>query len=361
MKYQARFQDQALARPLIDKIRNFRLEQPVKFMEVCGTHTMAIHQFGLKSMLPANLHLLSGPGCPVCVTPVEYLDKAVTLAQDPKIIITTFGDMLRVPGSYSDLRKAKALGGKIQIVYSPLEALKIAESKPGKEVVFLGVGFETTLPGIALAIKEAERKRIKNFSVLTSTRTIPSALKSLAGSRELALSGFILPGHVSCIIGETPYQFLASEFGISGAITGFEPLDLLYSLYELLKSASTGEAKILNLYPRAVRPQGNLKAQALINEIFEPCAINWRGIGNIPESGLQIKAQFADYSADKRFPLELPPTQENPACRCGEILSGIITPLDCPLFGKACTPEEPIGACMVSSEGTCAAYYKYGN
>jgi len=361
MKYQEMFQDRELARSLAKKIQDFRLDKPIKFMEVCGTHTMAIHQFGLKSLFPKNLELLSGPGCPVCVTPVEYLDKAIALAQNPRVIIATFGDLFRIPGSYSDLRKTRARGGKIQIVYSPLEALDLAKTHPEQEIVFLGVGFETTLPGIAKAIKDAALNHIDNFSVLTSTRTIPMALRSLAASSELALSGFILPGHVSCIIGETPYQFLASEFKTSGVITGFEPLDLLYAIYELLETHRRGEAKILNLYPRAVKPQGNLKAQALIAEVFEPADLNWRGIGVIPQSGLKLRDNFEAFSAEHRFKVTVPASKENPACICGAILRGSKNPLNCPLFGKACTPEEPVGACMVSTEGTCAAFYKYGS
>lgn len=360
MKYKDEFSDPALASSLVCRIKETVPEGEISFMEVCGTHTMSIHRYGIKSLLPENIRLLSGPGCPVCVTPVSYMDTAIQYSRDPCFMITTFGDLFRVPGSDSSLAREKALGADVKIVYSPLGALDLARRNREKHVIFLGIGFETTLPAIASAIVYAKEENMDNFSVLFGGKTVPNVLRVLAGSPDLKIAGLMLPGHVSAIIGVEPYRFLASEFSIPCAITGFEPLDILFSIARLLEMVNTGRPEVINLYPRTVKDGGNARACDLIQRVFSPIDSDWRGIGRIPESGLTIREEFARYDAARRFPIEALPGRVHPGCRCGEVLKGVITPLECPLFGKGCDPESPIGACMVSSEGTCAAYYKYG-
>jgi hydrogenase expression/formation protein HypD len=334
-------------------------KRPVKLMEVCGTHTMAIGKSGIRSVLPPQIELISGPGCPVCVTADSDIDVFMRLARNPNILLATYGDMIRVPGTEGSLAELKAQGADIRVVYSALEALEFARSVKGKEVVFLGVGFETTAPATAQAITIAAQEGLANFSVFNLHKTVPGALKVLLDDEAAQIDGFILPGHVSIIIGEKPYRFIAEEYGISGAIAGFEPPEIMAALVRLVKDINAGTPSISNMYRHAVRPEGNVVAQKLLADTFEPCDAEWRGIGVIPGSGLAFRNEFAAFDAVKKFNVEKQPVKLFPGCRCGDILKGTIKPIQCPLFDKRCTPDNPVGPCMVSSEGTCAAYYLY--
>lgn len=334
--------------------------EALSFMEVCGTHTMSIFRNGIKALLPDNIRLLSGPGCPVCVTPNNYIDRAIALSRLEDVIITTFGDMIKVPGSSSSLAEEKARGRNIITVYSPTDALKLALDNPGRRVVFLGIGFETTVPVVAASIWDAKARDVSNFFVLVSHKLVNPAIRAILDAGELNLSGFLLPGHVSTIIGRQIYDYLADEYSIPAAIAGFEPVDILGAILSLVKQVNSGKASVENCYKRSVMEEGNKAAQKLMWEVYEVCDTEWRGIGMIPGSGLKVREGYRDYDALERIEVEVEKTKENPACICGEILRGVKTPLDCALFGGVCTPENPIGPCMVSSEGTCAAYYKYG-
>jgi hydrogenase expression/formation protein HypD len=337
-----------------------RLKTPVNFMEVCGTHTMSIYQYGIRSLLPDNVRLVSGPGCPVCVTPIEYIDKALACATDPHNIVATFGDMLRVPGSRSSLMEERANGADIRIVYSPLDAVALAKNNPERRVVFLGVGFETTAPTIAASILEAARLNITNYSVLASHKTMPVPMDILTGDPDLNINGYLCPAHVSTVIGGNAYKPLVEKYHIPCVVTGFEPADVMQGIEMLLAQVLSGNSKVEIQYSRAVSWEGNRKAQAILSQIFEPCDAVWRGLGVLPGSGLAIRSEYADFDADTVLKLDLPEAIENPTCQCGDILKGKMPPFDCPLFASLCTPESPVGACMVSSEGTCAAAYKYG-
>lgn len=353
------FRDPKLARELLGYIDELVSDKPLNLMEVCGTHTVSIARYGFRSIMPKNLKLLSGPGCPVCVTADEDIDHIITLAQVDNTIITTFGDMLRVPGSHSSLLKEKAQGRDVRVCYSPLESLQIARENPSKEVIFVGVGFETTAPVVGAALLQAADEGLKNFSIYGSHKTMPAALEAIVNDPEVHIDGLILPGHVSTIIGKAPYEFLSSQYHIPGAITGFEPVDVLEGIILLLKMITDDNPQIANAYQRGVKDSGNVAAQALIEQVFEPCDVAWRGLGVIPGSGLAIKDDYAAWDASKRFEVEVEPPRGHKGCRCGDILRGIMAPDCCPLFGKACNPEHPIGPCMVSSEGSCAAYYRY--
>ncbi len=331
----------------------------VRFMEVCGTHTMAIRRSGIPAMLPENVELLSGPGCPVCVTPNATVDRAIALAGFDELIVATFGDMMRVPGSRTSLAAERARGADVRVVYSPLDALKLARTEAKRQVVFLGVGFETTTPTVAAVIRMAKEEGLENFSVLTSHKVVPPALDALLSMPDFSVSGFLMPGHVSAIIGADAYRPVAEQHGIPCVVAGFEPVDVLLSILMLLKQIRAGQAKVEIEYLTVVRPAGNREAQALVEQVLEPCDSDWRGVGIIPGSGLSLRDAYAGLDAEKRFDLQVPPPKEHPGCRCGEVLIGAIRPPDCALFGKACTPSDPVGPCMVSSEGTCAAYYKY--
>ena len=363
MKLSTDFRDPELARGQLKAIANVVADYDgcMTLMEVCGTHTMAIYQHGIRSLLPPQIRLISGPGCPVCVTPVGFVDHAVALARRPQTVIATFGDMVRVPGSSSNLQHEQATGARIQIVYSPLDAVAFAEKNPELEVVFLGVGFETTTPTIAGAVVTAERKGLKNFSVLCSHKTMPGPMATLAGDPELQVDGYLCPAHVSAIIGADAYKPLVDAYNVPCVVTGFEPLDVLQGVHMLARQIIAGEAKVETQYSRVVRPQGNPKALALLHQVFEPCDARWRGIGDIPDSGLQLRPAYAAFDAAIKLSVEVEPAREHAGCLCGEILKGKVGPRDCPLFRTVCTPEEPVGACMVSSEGTCAAEYKYGS
>jgi len=329
----------------------------VRFMEVCGTHTMSIARSGLRSLLPDGLELISGPGCPVCVTPTGYIDAAIALARRDDITVTTFGDMVRVPGTAGTLEAAKAEGADVRIVYSPMKSLDIAAAEPERTVVFLGVGFETTAPAIATLVKAAAE--VDNVTVLGANKLIPPALRAIASDPALAVDGFFLPGHVSVILGEAPYRFIAEEFSRPGVITGFEATDVLDATRRMLDQMLAGEAKIENGYGRIVRAEGNPVARERIDEVFEVADTSWRGFGVLPASGLAIREAFANADAARRFDIAISDDEPETGCRCGDVLKGIIRPAECPLFAKRCTEANPVGPCMVSSEGACAAAYRY--
>lgn len=358
------FKDPELARGLTESIQLLgdalaSQNRDVTLMEVCGTHTVSIARNGLRSLMPENVHLATGPGCPVCVTSNSDIDRVIALAKIPNVIITTFGDMTRVPGSTSSLLAEQANGTDVRIVYSPLDSLEIARNNPDKEVIFVGVGFETTTPLVAMAIKRAAEEGLKNFSVIGAHKNMPGALEAIVNDPNLKIDALILPGHVSTIIGAAPYEFLAREYGIPGVITGFEPNDMLQGIAMLLRQLVEGRAEIEIAYARGVMPEGNSTALAAIDEVFETVPATWRGIGEIAGSGYRIRDEFAQFDALCRFDPPIEPTKEHAGCRCGDVLRGIITPAECPLFRKVCTPENPVGPCMVSSEGACSAYFRY--
>lgn len=362
MKFQDEFRDRALVQNMAANIRLMaeRLPAPVNFMEVCGTHTMSIYQYGIRTLLPENVRLVSGPGCPVCVTPIGYVDKALACSADPRNIVVTFGDMLRVPGSRSSLMEQRAGGADIRIVYSPLDAVTLAKNNPERRVIFLGVGFETTAPTIAASIMEASRQKLANYCVLASHKTMPVPMEILTCDPELNLGGYLCPAHVSTVIGGNAYKPLVEKYHIPCVVTGFEPADVMQGIEMLLAQTLRGESRVEIQYSRAVSWEGNPKAQAILQRFFEPCDAAWRGLGVLPGSGLAIRPEYAAFDAEQILALDVPEATENPACLCGEVLKGKLTPFGCPLFGGLCTPETPVGACMVSSEGTCAAAYKYG-
>ena len=333
----------------------------VRLMEVCGTHTMAIAKSGIRSMLPHNIKLLSGPGCPVCVTPPEVIDAVLELAMRENVILTTYGDMLRVPGSTpgDNLARRRALGARVEVVYSPVDAVEIAARNPEKEIVFLGVGFETTAPGTAAAVLTARERGVANFSLFSLLKTVEPALRALIAQQGFNVQGFLCPGHVATIIGEEGFRFLPRDYALPGVIAGFEPEDIIASAYLLAKQLAEGEARIENEYRRAVAPQGNPLARAMMEKCFRPRRDLWRGLGAIEGSGLALREELADFDAERRFDIRFQEAKAVTACRCGEVITGRLRPEDCPLFARRCTPEDPVGPCMVSSEGACAAAYKY--
>lgn len=334
----------------------------VKLMEVCGTHTMAIAKSGLRAALPPNIELLSGPGCPVCVTPPEVIDAILELAEREGVIIATYGDMIKVPGSVrgKSLATSRANGAQVEIVYSPLDAVEIAKKTPEREVVFLGAGFETTAPGTAAAIGAASDAGLKNFSVLSMLKTVEPALRALIAGKGFDVSGFLCPGHVATIIGSAGFAFLADEYKIPCVVGGFEPREILIAIYKLLRQIEDGTPRIENAYPTAVREGGNPLAMRMVEKYLVPRRDIWRGLGEIPQSGLGVHEEYARYDAERKFNIEYKPAAET-ACRCGDVICGKLPAHLCPMFGKACTPENPVGPCMVSSEGACAAAYKYGD
>jgi hydrogenase expression/formation protein HypD len=361
MNYMDEFRDRNIILGLAERLRQLAggSGRRMTFMEVCGTHTMAISQYGLRSLLPPEVRLISGPGCPVCVTPNGYVDRAIACCRLPDTIIATFGDMVRVPGSSSSLLEERARGGDVRIVYSPLDAVALAVKNPQQKVIFLGVGFETTAPAIAGSILAALEKGLANYYVLTAHKTIPIPMQILSADPELRIDGYICPAHVSAIIGADAYRFLAAENRVPCVITGFEPADVMQGVEMLVRQVVEGRSTVEIEYSRVVKPEGNRKAQAILAEVFVPCAAEWRGIGVIPGSGLQINEKYARFDAERQVPVAVEAPREHPECLCGEILKGKVSPAECPLFARACTPEAPVGACMVSSEGTCAAAYKY--
>jgi len=336
------------------------ISRPVRLMEVCGTHTVAIFKAGIRQLLPLHVDLVSGPGCPVCVTANDYLDTAIAYCRQDDVIIATFGDMLRVPGSSSSLQAEKATGADIRIVYSPLDSLDIAAANPNKKIIFLGIGFETTAPTAAAAVLAAEQAGLANFYILSAHKLVPPALRALLTAAEVQVDGLLLPGHVSAIIGEAPYSFLVDEFGVPAVIAGFTPLDILQAVYMLAQQIGAGAASLQNQYSRVVRPAGNPAARQVLDRVYGGADAAWRGIGVIPGSGLGMRPEYRRFDALAALPVNVEETREAVGCRCGEVLRGVVRPTDCALFGAACVPEAPVGSCMVSVEGTCAAWYKYG-
>jgi len=355
------YRDPVAARALVARITTLAGDDHFKFMEVCGGHTHTIYRHGIEHVLPANIELVHGPGCPVCVIPMGRVDDAIALAKAPGVIFTTFGDMMRVPGSNGNLLKAKAEGADVRFVYSPLDALQIAIDNPEREVVFFAVGFETTAPSSALTLLAARDRDIANFSVFSNHVTIVPPIKAILESPDLRLDGFLGPGHVSTVVGQRPYRFVPDTYGKPLVTAGFEPLDILQAIAMLLTQIREGRCQVENQYTRVVREEGNPRALAVLGEVFELRPyFEWRGLGFISQSALKLRNEFARFDAEERYPIPGVRVADPKACQCGEVLKGVIKPWECKVFGTACTPETPIGTCMVSSEGACAAYYNFG-
>ncbi len=362
MKYLDEYRDPVLAKSLIGALqRRSYSHDDIRLMEICGTHTVAIFRSGLREVLPPQIRLISGPGCPVCVTANEDIDRAIWLARQPGVIMTTFGDLVRVPGSTSSLQAERSKGADVRIVYSSLDALKIARDNPEREVVFIGIGFETTAPTIAAAIHQASTLGIGNFSVFSAHKLLPPAMRALLEAREVKLDGFLCPGHVSIIIGAGAYKEVIDKYHVPCVVTGFEPLDILQGISLLVDQIESGRAEIENQYSRVVSTEGNVAARKLIDLIFEPVDSTWRGIGMIEKSGLGFRPDWKKFDATARFSMPEIHVKEHPGCKCGEVLRGVMTPPECGLFRKVCNPQNPKGPCMVSGEGTCGAYYRYNN
>jgi hydrogenase expression/formation protein HypD len=359
LKFISEFRRSDLAKGLISKIQQ-KSKTPVRFMEFCGGHTVTIFRYGIRQVLPPTIEMVSGPGCPVCVTANADLDKAIALAQIPGTIITSFGDMLKVPGSYSSLQKVKADGADVRMVYSTMDALNLAEENPARSIIFLGIGFETTAPTIAASILQAEARGIRNYYVLSMHKLCPPVIRAILDSGEVKLDGLVCPGHVSTIIGSHPWEFIARGYGIPCVISGFEPLDILQCVDMLVAQVENGESEVEIAYRRGVRPEGNQQALKLMEQVFETCPAQWRGMGEVADSGLKLREEYQRYDAELAFDIDAGKPCEPVGCICGEILRGVKTPADCRLFGRACTPQYPVGPCMVSSEGSCSAYYLYG-
>ena len=345
------FRNPNLIKKIVNELQDW--EKPIKIMEVCGSHTMAIGHWGIRKLLPETISLISGPGCPVCVTPSSVIDSLIGLKD---VTIATFGDLIRVPGEKGNLEQARANGLDVRMVYSPMEALEFSKEK---ETVFIGIGFETTIPGIVYTILEAFRRNLKNFSVLPAFKLVPPALDALLSSEDTDINGFLLPGHVSVIIGSEAYDLLPEKFGIGGVVTGFEPLDILIGIKKLTDQIKINQPTIENEYNRVVKKKGNKQAQKIIKKVLKVEDALWRGLGWIPNSGMGIKEEYQDFDATKKYNIKVAESKEKTGCRCGDVLKGKIIPPECPLFKKVCKPNNPIGPCMVSSEGSCAAYYKY--
>lgn len=356
--YTDAFRDSKLSKGIIKQIKESS-HKNIRLMEVCGTHTVSIFRSGIRDVLPETISLLSGPGCPVCVTSQGEIDAFIELSKQDDTIITTFGDLIRVPGSGSSLREQSGKGKDIRIIYSPSDALKIAAENPDKKVVFLGVGFETTTPTIAATIMAAEKSNLHNFSVCPAHKVVMPALNALMETEGVKIDGFILPGHVSAVLGSDAYRPFVEKYKIPAVVAGFEPADILHGVSMLVEQIESGRAEAENAYKRMVTPEGNLKAMEIMMEVFEICDATWRGIGMIPESGLRIREKYQKFDALKVFNLEITENTQKSGCSCGEILTGLKIPPECKLYKKACTPENPYGPCMVSSEGTCAAYFRY--
>ena len=359
MKYVNEYRDAELVHGVIEEIRR-TVTRPWVLMEICGGQTHAIVRHGIDQLLPPEIELVHGPGCPVCVTPLELIDKALTIASQPDVIFCSYGDMLRVPGSGRDLFSIKAQGGDVRVVYSPLDAVKLAQQNPDKQVVFFAIGFETTAPPNVMSILQAQRLGLTNFSILVSHVRVPPAIKAILSSPHNRVQGFLLAGHVSAVMGYWEYPPLVDEFKIPMVVTGFEPLDIVQGILKTVQLLEAGKVEVANAYSRAVTIDGNLAAQKTIQQVFEEVDRKWRGIGMIPMSGWGLRSEFDAFNAEKRFDVGAIHTQESPLCIAGQILQGLKKPHDCPAFGKECTTESPLGATMVSSEGACAAYYRYG-
>jgi len=358
VKYVDEYRDGATTRRLADAVRRV-LTQPRTIMEICGGQTHSIVKFGIDTLLPPELTLVHGPGCPVCVTPVELVDKAIALARRPEVVFCSFGDMLRVPGTETDLLGVKARGGDVRIVYSPLDAVKLAHKHPDREVVFFAIGFETTAPANALAVLQAQRDGLRNFSILASHVLVPPAIEAILSSEACRVQGFLAAGHVCTIMGFTQYEPIAARYGVPIVVTGFEPVDILHGILLCVRQLESGRATVENAYARSVRREGNPQALRVIETVFEPDTQKWRGLGVIPNSGLRLRDAYRTFDAEARFDLAGIVAEESPECIAGLVLQGIKKPHECPAFASRCTPERPLGAPMVSSEGACAAYYRY--
>jgi len=359
LRFITEFRRSELARGLISQI-NRRSRTPVRIMEFCGGHTVTIFRYGIRQVLPPTIEMVSGPGCPICVTANADLDKAVALAQIPGVIITTFGDMLKVPGSYSSLEEAKAGGADVRTVYSTTDALRIAGENPTRSVVFLGIGFETTAPTVAASVLQAAEEGLPNYYVLSLHKLCPPVLRAILDAGELRIGGLICPGHVSAVIGSRPWDFIARDYAVPCVVTGFEPLDILQGIGMLVEQVESGRSDVEIAYRRGVRPEGNRQALALTERVFTPAPARWRGMGEVADSGLRLKEEYRRFDAEYAFDIRPVAAREHAGCICGDVLRGVKTPADCRLFGQACTPQRPVGPCMVSAEGTCSAYYLYG-
>jgi hydrogenase expression/formation protein HypD len=357
VKFIDEFRNKEIAQGLIRRIFEVSA-RPVNLMEVCGTHTVSFFRYGIREMLPKHIRLLSGPGCPVCVTPNQDIDLAIALSRRDDVLLATFGDMMRVPGSTSSLQKEKAEGRKIRIVYTPLDALRLAKENPGQRVVFLAVGFETTSPAIATTLLQAHSEGIQNLYFLNSQKRVPPALRALLESERVQIHGFILPGHVCTILGRGPFEFVSKEFHRPAVIAGFEPLDLLQAVWMIVNQIEKGQASVEIQYTRVVRDQGNPVAVSKMDQAFQEAEALWRGLGRIPGSGSRLRDAFGAMDA-RRIEVEVEPSREHPGCLCGEVLQAVKTPPECPLFKSVCQPDHPVGPCMVSVEGACFTYYKY--
>lgn len=357
MKFIDEYRDFEYVQAMSKKLEKYN-DREISLMEVCGGHTMAFHRFGIPSILPDNIKLISGPGCPVCVSGIGFIDYAIECLKIKDVIIATYGDLIRVPGSKNSLEKEKSKGPDIRIVYSSLEAVEIAKANKNKKVVFLGIGFETTAPGSAVAIQKAYKENVMNFYLLSAHKIMPPVMEALLND-EVKIDGFICPGHVSTITGSQIYEFIPEKYKIACVVAGFEPIDLMQSIYMLAKQINNKDPKVEVQYSRTVMRQGNIKAQEIMNEVFETSNDFWRGIGEVPNSGLKLKEKYRNFDVEQVFDLKVAPVNENPNCICGDILRGLKNPKNCKLFAKVCSPENPLGACMVSSEGACHAYYKY--
>lgn len=353
-----RFRDADLIKRVVEQIHDVPLSRPVCFMEVCGGHTAAIYRYALRDLLPEKVSLLSGPGCPVCVTPNGFIDQAIALANQQNVTLATFGDLVRVPGSYQTLADARAEGSDVRVFYSSADALEYALSQPEKIVVFLGIGFETTACTIAATMADAIDRDVRNFKLLSALKTMPEALRVLLTSPDVWIDGLILPGHVTTVTGTSVFEFIADEFEIPCCVSGFEPLDILETIHALCLQSVNEQAIVENHYERVVRSNGNPIAQQFMTRVFEEAGFEWRGLGMIEHSGLKLKPEYSEWDAGL-IPINLPPVQEKRSCRCGEVLRGTLHPTECRMFGRACTPDTPNGACMVSAEGACAAVYHY--
>jgi hydrogenase expression/formation protein HypD len=361
VKFVDEYRDPAAARALVAQITELAGDDSFKFMEVCGGHTHTIYRHGIEHVLPQNVELVHGPGCPVCVIPMGRIDDAIAVAETPDVIFTSFGDMMRVPGGHGNLLEAKARGADVRFVYSPLDALRIAVENPDRQVVFFAVGFETTAPSTAVTLLKARDDDVRNFSVFSNHVTIVPPIKAILESPDLRLDGFLGPGHVSTVIGNHPYRFVSQQYGKPLVTAGFEPLDILQAIVMLLTQIRDGRCEIENQYTRIVRDEGNPRALKMLAEVFELRPhFEWRGLGFISQSALKLKAEFAPWDAELLYEVPGVRVADPKACQCGEVLKGVIKPWECKVFGTACTPETPIGTCMVSSEGACAAYYNFG-
>jgi hydrogenase expression/formation protein HypD len=359
MKFVDEFRDPDRARALATALRQ-RVTKPWTLMEICGGQTHSILRYGVDQLLPEAVRLVHGPGCPVCVTPIKLIDQAICIAKRPNVIMTSFGDMLRVPGTKEDLLRAKSAGADVRMVYSPLDAVALAQKSPGRQVVFFAVGFETTAPPNAMAVVRADQLGLDNFSILASHVLVPPAIRALLDAPDNVVQGFLAAGHVCTVMGTREYEPLAKEYKIPIVVTGFEPLDLLQGIYLAVTALEEGRSGVENQYARSVTRNGNVTAQHVINRVFQTCDRAWRGIGMIPQSGLELRAEFSRFDAVQRFDVQHLVAEESSVCRAGDVLRGVLRPPDCPAFGKECNPERPLGAPMVSSEGACAAYFRYG-